>query len=563
MSDAPHPAAGLPVATPMAQPAAPAPVKTAFSGAAPATPPSTRDLEEQTTAAQAAQTGIPYFDTRDLPPIPDVSDELDLDTLRDYRVAPLHRYDTHGIELGLTQHTDRTRLPELQTKAGAVKLTFKTISPAGFNSLLNHTYYNMFQAERDGDFELFGKKLAESPPKRAFQYIAQLAYWLGASDIHIEPQTEAARIRFRLDGVLHPITTVALNSYKIFLSDLQTRAEIKWGSDTPQSGRISYNLMSHQSTVVPISMRIETIPTFHGEEIVVRIFNNEGRMLNLDGMGFTSEQVKRLETVTTHPNGMVLAVGPTGSGKTSTMYALVNRLNSPEVKVITLEDPVEYDLPGISQVPVHTEDADSFAAKFRAVMREDPNVVMIGEIRDIDTAKTALQAALTGHLVLSTFHAVNAGSAISRMLDMTSGNPLFASAIRLIVAQRLARRVCTHCKVTETPTAKQLAFIKETLASIPAERRPKVVTSGANAIKLAHGKGCAACHGLGYEGRIAIVEMMPITPDIEKLMVAVARPTAQDLEAVAVKNGMITLQEDGLSKALQGITTIDEIISLT
>jgi type II secretory ATPase GspE/PulE/Tfp pilus assembly ATPase PilB-like protein len=518
-----------------------------------------RAKEEHLAAANGRASGIPYFDTRDLDHADSVAPQVDLDTLRQYRVAPLHRYSEHSIEFGLTDQTDRSLLPDLQAHLPGVQLTFKTISHTGYNAILNHIYYDMFQQERDGNFEVFGEKLSKLPPKRAFQYIAQLAYWLDASDIHIEPQTELARIRFRLDGVLHPITIVSLQSYKIFLSDLQTRAEIKWGSDAPQSGRISYNLMSHDTTIVSVNMRIETIPTFHGEEIVVRLFNDQMHSLRMDNLGFTPAQVEHLAAVITHPNGMVLTVGPTGSGKTSTLYAMINRLNSPEVKIITLEDPVEYDLPGISQISVHTEDKKSFADGLRAVMREDPNVVMIGEIRDMDTAKTALQAALTGHLVLSTFHATNSSAAISRMLDMIGTNPLFASAIRLIIAQRLARRICTHCTEEVTPTKEQATFITEAIATIPEARRPHLEKD----FKLHHGKGCAFCHGLGYRGRIAIIEMMSITPDIEQLMTSVNKTTARDLETAAVRNGMVTLLEDGLHKALEGITTIEEIISLT
>lgn len=545
---------GTPSQPPVSQPASTgAPV-----APAPATTAADRDKEEQLAAASAAKTGIPYFDTRDLEGVPNVSGQLSLDTLREYRVAPLHGYNPHSIELGMTDQTDRTKLPALQQLLPDVQLTFKTISHTGYNFILNREYYLMFQDERNGNFTSFGTKLAKSAPKQAFQFIAQLAFWLGASDVHIEPQADVARIRFRIDGTLHPITTVATASYRVFLSDLQTRAEITWGSDEPQGGRISFNLMTNQSTIEPVNMRIETIPTFHGEEIVVRIFNSTTRSLTLETMGFSKTQIDRLSAVTSHPNGMVMTVGPTGSGKTSTLYAIINRLNSPEVKVITLEDPVEYDLPGISQIPVHTEDTELFAEKLRAVMREDPNVIMIGEIRDVDTAKTAMQAALTGHLVLSTFHAANAAAAITRMLDMAGQNPLFASAIRMIVAQRLARRVCTHCAILAAPTKEQAAYIKQAMSDLPEARRPKLDKD----FKLKHGTGCAACHGLGYKGRIAIIEMMPITPDLEKLMTSTSRATTQDIQERAVKNGMATLLEDGLQKALAGITTIDEIMTL-
>ena len=518
-----------------------------------------RAQEEHDAATSAALSGIPYSDSREIAKFETLSEQVSRELLESYRVAPLHAYNEHSLELGLTDKTDRTRLPELQAKVPEIQLTFKTISLSGYEEITNRLFYQEFAKEREGDFKSFGEKLGRAAPKQAFENIAQLAFWLGASDIHIEPQTTHARIRFRIDGTLHPITTVATDSYKVFLSDLQTKAEIKWGSDQPQSGRISFELMDNQAAYQNVNMRIETIPTFHGEEIVVRIFNTTTVNLTLETMGFTDKQIARLDAVTLHPNGMILTVGPTGSGKTSTLYSLINRINTPEVKIATLEDPVEYDLPGISQIAVRTEDQQLFAEKLRAVMREDPNVVMIGEIRDIDTAKTALQAALTGHLVLSTFHAFNASSAISRMLDMVGQNPLFASAIRLIVAQRLARRICTACIEEKTPTKEELTFIKEAMMAIPVGRRPKL----SEKLKLKRGKGCPVCHGLGFKGRVAIIEMMPIDPDIERLMTRTEKTTAQDIELQAVKNGMATLLEDGLHKALSGVTTIDEVISLS
>ncbi len=520
--------------------------------------PSGRDLEEKKAAEAAITSGIPYFDSREITVPPHVP-ELPLSTLKQYIVAPLERFGDDSIELGLTASTDRTKLPALQQLVPKIKLVFKTISAAGLEHINNNIYYRSFKSVRDGDFASFGKQLETAAPKDAFGLIAQLAYWLGASDIHIEPQADGARIRFRLDGILHPITTVATAAYKIFLSDLQTRAEVTWGSDKPQSGRISFMLLDSGSTFRSVNMRIETLPTFHGEEIVVRLFNDESRSFDLSTMGFSPEQVQRIDRITTHPNGLVLTVGPTGSGKTSTLYAIINRLNNPETKIVTLEDPVEYDLAGISQIPVKTEDKESFAEKLRAVMREDPNIVMIGEIRDVDTAKTALQAALTGHLVLSTFHATNAAAAVSRLLDMIGQNPLFASAIRMIIAQRLARQICPHCQERYAPTDDELEFIKSIMTTIPKERQPVLPAD----LRLKHGKGCPECHGLGYMGRIAIIEMMAITPDIEQLMTTPTQTTSHDVEAAAVKNGMSTLMEDGLHKVLDGQTTIAEIMRLS
>ena len=272
----------------------------------------------ETTAQELAQSsGTPYLDVRTLSSYPSLSDLLTYEQLLDYRVAPLvYGRETQAIEFGITAATDRTRLPDLVSKLSGHQVTFKTISDAGYQDIINALYMLSFKKELDGDFASFGPRLAATAPKAAFALIAQLAHLLRSSDIHIEPQESAARIRFRIDGTLHPITTVNLESYKVFLADLQTRANIKWGSDEPQSGRISFDLVDRRGNKQPVNMRIETIPSFHGEEIVVRIFGLEASFLKLQNRGFSSVQLQKLQDIIHMPNGMVLAVGPTGSGKT-------------------------------------------------------------------------------------------------------------------------------------------------------------------------------------------------------------------------------------------------------
>lgn len=510
----------------------------------------------ETAAQNLAQTsGIPYLDVRNLSSYPDVGALLSYEQLLAYRVAPLvYGPETKALEFGITAATDRTRLTELTGKLSGHQVTFKTISDASYQDVINALYLSSFKKELDGDFASFGPRLAETAPKAAFQLIAQLAHLLRSSDIHIEPQETAARIRFRIDGTLHPITEVNLESYKVFLADLQTRANIKWGSDDPQSGRISFDLVDIKGAKQAVNMRIETIPAFHGEEIVVRIFGMDSSFLKLDNRGFSQEQITNLQQIIHRPNGMVLAVGPTGSGKTSMLYAIVNELNTPETKIITLEDPVEYDLPGVTQIPIHSEDKELFAEKLRAVLREDPNIIMIGEIRDLDTAKTALQASLTGHLVLSTFHASSAATAISRLLDMANENALLASSIKIIVAQRLLRKVCEHCKkpvqldtVTNTKIQKALANLS-----------PETQAAFANPT-LFKGEGCPMCNGLGYRDRIAVIEQLIMTKELEELLASKAQITADQIQEVAIKSGMVTLLQDALIKVLRGLTTLEEV----
>jgi type II secretory ATPase GspE/PulE/Tfp pilus assembly ATPase PilB-like protein len=514
--------------------------------------------QSEAKAQEWSQTsGFPYFDTRELEKIESMDGVLKLAEMRGFGVAPLHRFSDNSFEFGITEQTNRATLPQLQKQLGPVQATFKAISTEGYEYILNTIFLNSFGKELAGDYSQFGARLAAQPPKAAFQLIAQLAYLLKASDIHIEPQSDTARIRLRIDGVLHPVTNLNLDAYKVFLSDLQTRAKIKWGSSEPQSGRISYHLTDTDSTERDVNMRIETIPSFHGEEIVVRLFNTEPELLHLENMGFSAEQLELIKNLVQHQNGMILTVGPTGSGKTSTLYAIINQLNTPETKIVTLEDPVEYDLAGISQIPISSDDKEMFAQKLRAVLREDPNVIMIGEIRDIDTAKTALQAALTGHLVLSTFHATNSAAAISRLMDMIGNNPLLPSALHLIQAQRLARRICPHCSESYKPDAKTIDIIRKTLTNLPQKLHPKP-----EGITLKRGKGCPECHGIGYLGRVGIVEQLQITEAIKKLMSTPDKTTAQDIQAQAVKEGMITLLQDGMMKALQGLTTVEEVLTL-
>ncbi len=517
--------------------------------------------DEQRTASEAAaqqlaiSSGTPYLDIRDLASYPLLDGLLTYEQFLEYRIAPLvYGPETKAVELGITTATDRTQLQTIAAKLEGHQVTFKTISDAGYQDIINALYLGSFKKELDGDFAAFGPRLAATAPKQAFQLIAQLAHLLRSSDIHIEPQEAAARIRFRIDGTLHPITEVNTESYKIFLADLQTRANIKWGSDDPQSGRISFDLVDIKGAKQSVNMRIETIPSFHGEEIVVRIFGMEATFLRIDNRGFSEQQLATLKTAIHRPNGMILAVGPTGSGKTSALYSIVNELNTPETKVITLEDPVEYDLPGVTQIPIHSEDKELFAEKLRAVLREDPNTIMIGEIRDLDTAKTALQASLTGHLLLSTFHASSASTAISRLLDMAGDNALLASSLKIINAQRLLRKVCENCKQAVELDSVTKARIQKALSNLPAETQARL-----NSATVFQGKGCAACNGLGYRDRVPVVEQLVMTKELEVLLSGTDQITADQIEEVAVASGMVTLVQDGILKVLNGQTTLEEV----
>jgi type II secretory ATPase GspE/PulE/Tfp pilus assembly ATPase PilB-like protein len=364
------------------------------------------------------------------------------------------------------------------------------------------------------------------------------------------------RIRFRVDGVLHPIASLTHEKYHQLLSAIASTANVSTNSDDAQTGHINSTYKMATGDDVTLNLRVETVPTAYGQDVVMRLFNLQLELLMLDNLGLSERERVVVDDIIRHPTGMVLVVGPTGSGKTTTMYSLINTLNSTERKIITLEDPVEYYMEGVVQIPVKgDQNASGFAEKLRAVLRLDPDVVMIGEIRDQDTAKTSLQAALTGHLVLSTFHASSAAAAISRMLDFIGINPLFASAIHLIMAQRLVRLLDPETKQAYQPDDALKAQLKTIIDTLP----PGVDRPDVNTITL-YKPGSSNKNPFGYVGQTPIREQLQMTPGVQKLLrLPPDQLTTDMLEKQAVAEGMITMLHDGVLKAIAGITTLEEV----
>ncbi len=517
------------------------------------------ERDQLETAAQgfAQQLGLPYLDTRAELDIKPTLGKLTLEGMRAYGIVPLSINGTQ-LTLGTSEQTNRNLMEPLRARLGAsgYVVDFKFISQFGWQRLFNrHSIAASTDQLESGNFEAFNEHINNIEPKFMFEPVAQMAYQLGASDIHIEPGERSARIRLRIDGTLHPVVTIPKERYDLFTSDLQIRANVKWGGDEPQGGRLSVDVINNDGDVTPLNMRLETVPSLHGQDVVIRLFNLSVKYLSLDNLQLTKPQRETLVRATSHPRGMVLTVGPTGSGKTSTLYSIMNHLNNDEIKIVTLEDPVEYELEGISQIPVRSDNQQLFIEKLRAVLREDPNIVMIGEIRDADTAKTALQASLTGHLVLSTFHASSSSAAITRLMDMIGQNPLLASSIRLIMAQRLVRHLCNVCKQSYKPSKQELLEIKTAFSSAPEKDQPKP-----DAIKLYKAVGCDACHHFGFNGRLSVIEQLDMTPKLQELISnGTAATTTQAVEQAAIREGMVTLLQDGVRKALDGKTTLEEI----
>ncbi|WP_136520042.1 MULTISPECIES: GspE/PulE family protein [Cellulomonas] len=398
-------------------------------------------------------------------------------------------------------------------------------------------------SEPEADLSRLGEFVDDDAPiVRYVNLLVTQAITDRASDIHIEPTEHDLRVRYRIDGVLHEMQRSPKNIQGGVISRVKIMSDIDIAEKRkPQDGRMS---VTHNGR--KIDLRVATLPTVWGEKIVMRVLDNSTASLDLRDLSFLDHNYETYRESYTKPYGMILVTGPTGSGKSTTLYATLNAVSKPEINVITVEDPVEYRLPGINQVQVNPKAGLSFAAALRSILRSDPDVVLLGEIRDHETAQIAIEAALTGHLVLSTLHTNDAPSAVTRLTEMGIEPFLVGSALDCVVAQRLARRLCPKCKEPYTPTPAELEAAR--FPWMPGEPVPELFRPA----------GCTACSRTGYKGRLALHEVMRVTEEIERH--AVANASSADIGATAVKQGMVTLRDDGWHKVAAGLTSVEEIL---
>jgi type IV pilus assembly protein PilB len=396
--------------------------------------------------------------------------------------------------------------------------------------------------------EGLAKQGEEAPVIKLVNVILMSAIQKGASDIHIEPYEKELRIRYRIDGILYNIMQPPMKFRDAITSRIKIMSKLDIAEKRlPQDGRIKIRFQD-DGQMRDIDFRVSCLPTLFGEKIVLRLLDKSKLMLDMTKLGFESESLQKFETAINKPWGMVLVTGPTGSGKTNTLYSSISRINTPETNIMTAEDPVEFNLMGVNQVQVRENIGLNFAAALRSFLRQDPNTILVGEIRDFETAEIAVKAALTGHLVLSTLHTNDAPSTINRLMNMGIEPFLVASSLNLICAQRLVRRICRHC--TEPDPTPPAALMQ---AGFSAEDAKKVVPN--------RGKGCERCNNTGYKGRVGLYEVMEITEEIRELVLVGA--SALELRRKAIEEGMITLRNSGLRKVREGVTTIEEIVRET
>ena len=386
---------------------------------------------------------------------------------------------------------------------------------------------------------------SEAPVIKMVNLIMQRAIETKASDIHIEPFEQSLKIRLRIDGVLQEIDAPNVKSTAAVISRIKIMAKLNIAERRlPQDGRIKVQMIGKE-----LDLRVSTIPTMHGESVVIRLLDKENTVLDFAALGFAGRHLQQFIDVLSLPHGIILITGPTGSGKSTTMYAALKQLNTPERKIITVEDPVEYQMEGINQIQAKPQIGLTFASALRSIVRQDPDVIMIGEMRDLETARIAVQSALTGHLVLSTLHTNDAAGGITRLLDMGLEEYLLTSTVNGILAQRLVRKLCPSCK-------------KGAIASPEIVKDLRLQRFAPNGeIVLYQPIGCSACSNTGYRGRLAIIEFLPMTDPIRKLIMA--HEEAGAIQKLAITEGMQTLYENGLVKVIEGITTLEEVMRVT
>jgi len=525
-----------------------------------------RDQEERSTQQRASLLGLNYLDSRPMaktaPLVPDV---LTLQEMYQGKMVPLQDGgEDRPYVFAVTSVTPQSVIKAMkQAYADNGKVVeFLLISNLGFRDFMQRydppkeVYYDDVKIAKDGDNETLravSDTLESVSTDKILDYLIDQADRLNASDIHIENQREEVRVRLRVDGALHPIAAISHDKYRILQGSLASRSNISTAATEPQTGHMQRESITQPGRL--LNMRIETVPTSYGMDAVIRLFNFDESMLKLDKLGLAEKSRESIEHVIKHPHGLVLVVGPTGSGKSTTLFSIINALNDTSRKILTLEDPVEITVPGVVQIPVDTGQGASFADNLRAVLRLDPDIVMVGEIRDNDTAKTAIQASITGHLVLSTFHASSAAAAFSRIIDMIGQNPIFANAIQMVLSQRLVRRLDDATKTAYEPDEATKTWIRDSLANLPADiEKPNL-----DNITL-YKPGSSEDSPFGYTGRMMIMEQLMVTNGIQALIRGEMKDiNVAQIEETAIGDGMMTMLHDGLIKALKGETTIEEI----
>lgn len=526
--------------------------------------------EEKATQLRAGVLGLRYVDMREIEGnLPLFKEVMSVDEIKNERAIPLATGEQRTVpyKFGITSQTPQSfiqRKMKFYNDQG-LNATFVLISETGYKQMLRRydppvtPSYGDIAIAREGDsatIQEVSNVLNSVRADQLFDYLITQAEKLSASDIHIENMRDVIRIRMRVDGALHPVAMINRDRYRILIGELSSRANLSIASSKPQSGSMNLDISREDGTKFMLNLRVEVVPTMYGIDAVLRLFNFDESLLKLDLLGLSEKERAEINEIVSHPRGLVLLVGPTGSGKSTTLYSILNALNTTDKKIITLEDPIEYSITGVSQIPIQSTEGGTFSTGLRSILRLDPDVVMVGEIRDEDTAKTAIQASITGHLVMSSFHANSAAAAFVRMIDMIGFNPIFASSIRLVIAQRLLRKLVPETRQVYAPSEAERAWVIKTLQNVPKDIKAPLITD----MKL-YRPNPTPEYPFGYKGRMVIMEQLVVNDSIQKFLQAQtdAGIDEEKIENLARQNGMLTILEKATLAALRGETTIEEI----
>jgi len=512
--------------------------------------------ERDVIEALAEVSELPLVEKTDYPEIPPLEDAISPRFMKAHRVVGLAS-DDETFSIAVADPLDNYVISALRlacSKPIQLSVGLATEIENAVEKQLGSGKSQMGQLvdtlDGDGDYdeddvEHLKDLASEAPVIRMVSLIMQRAVESRASDIHVEPFENQLKVRLRIDGVLREIEAPPVRSTAAVISRIKIMAKLNIAERRlPQDGRIKVQIVGKE-----LELRVSTVPTMHGESVVIRLLDKDSVIFDFESLGFRGKPLEQFIKVLEIPHGIVLITGPTGSGKSTTLYTGLNKLNSPERKIITVEDPVEYQLPGVNQIQVKSQIGLTFAGALRSIVRQDPDVIMIGEMRDLETARIAVQSALTGHLVMSTLHTNDAAGGITRLMDMGLEDYLLVSTVNGILAQRLVRRLCPHCR--EAFTA-----MPELVEEMRLER---FVPSGK--VTLYKPVGCSECNNIGYRGRLSIVEFLTMSDEIRRLVMTHAQ--ARELETAALKEGMISMMDDGLQKAIEGDTTVEEVMRVT
>ncbi len=507
---------------------------------------SERDMAE----AMAEVLGLELVETETFPSEAVARETLSLRFLKDSKVLPL-REEEDRLEVAFADPTDHFVVNVVALAAGKPLLQ-RVALPSEIDTALERLYEPKADEKGDDlnadlgevsedDIEHLKDLASEAPVIRLVNQLIQKAVESRASDIHIEPFADELKVRYRVDGILHEVPSPPVRSTAAIISRVKIMSKLNIAERRlPQDGRIPLRVQGKE-----LDLRVSTVPTMFGESVVMRLLDKESVRFDLDALGFDGGPRARLDQIMEIPYGILLVTGPTGSGKSTTLYTVLSRLNTQERKIITVEDPVEYQIPGINQIQVKPAIGMTFSGALRSIVRQDPDIIMVGEMRDLETARIAVQSALTGHLVLSTLHTNDAASGVTRLLDMGVEDYLLTSTINGILAQRLVRRLCPFCRESYEPLPEVAAKVCKSLSDV-------------TAVQLYRAAGCERCNNTGYRGRLVITEVLRMTDAIRRAVLDHA--TATVILRLAIEEGMATMYQDGLRKCLDGRTTLEEIL---